>query len=66
MKKQTFERTLRAFNQRRAFKPFVVELVGGARLTIDHPEALVHRVRAAMYVDPDGNFAILIMKALTS
>jgi hypothetical protein len=58
MKEQTFERTLRAFNQRRPFKPFLVELVSGAQLTVDHPQALVHRARAAMYVDPDGNFTL--------
>jgi len=58
MKEQTFERMLTAFSRRRPFKPFVVELVSGAQLTIDHPEALVHRARAAMYIDREGNFTL--------
>lgn len=58
MKEQVFERTLKAFTQRKPFKPFLVELISGTRLTIDHPEALVHRGRAAMHVDQEGNFTL--------
>ncbi len=58
MKEQVFERTLRAFTQRKPFKPFVVQLISGTQLTIDHPEALVHRGRAAMHVDQKGNFTL--------
>jgi len=58
MKADTFERSLKAFCQRKPFRPFLVELVSGARLTIDHPEALVHRGRAAMHIDREGNFTL--------
>jgi hypothetical protein len=58
MKEQEFERTLKAFRQRMPFKPFLVELVSGTVLTVDHPEALVHRGRAAMHVDQEGNFTL--------
>jgi hypothetical protein len=58
MKEETFERCLKAFVQRQPFKPFVVELVSGALLTVDHPEALAHRGRAAMYIDRAGNFTL--------
>jgi hypothetical protein len=58
MKEEVFERSLRAFNKRTPFKPFFVELTSGARLTIDHPEALAHRGRAAMYIDREGNFTL--------
>ncbi len=58
MREETFDRCLRAFSERRPFKPFRVELVRGAQLTIHHPEALVHRGRAAMYIDRDGNFTL--------
>lgn len=58
MKEEVFERTLKAFTQRKPFKPFLVELISGTQLTIDHPEALVHRGRAAMHVDLDGNFTL--------
>ena len=58
MKEETFERVLNAFNRRQPFKPFVVELVSGAELTIDHPEALVYRAGAAMHIDSQGNFTL--------
>ncbi len=58
VKEETFERVLKAFTQRRPFKPFRIELVSGAELTVEHPEALVHRGRGAMYIDPEGNFTL--------
>jgi hypothetical protein len=58
MTKEAFERSLRVFSQRRPFKPFVVELASGARLTVDHPEALAHRGPAAVYVSPDGEYTL--------
>jgi hypothetical protein len=58
MKEEVFERTLKAFSQRKPFKPFLVELVSGTQLTVDHPEALVHRGRAGMHVDQEGNFTL--------
>jgi hypothetical protein len=58
MHEENFERTLRAFSQRQPFKPFVVELASGTRLTIDHPEALARRGSAAVFIDPAGNYAL--------
>jgi hypothetical protein len=51
---ETFERSLRAFARRTPFTPFVVELVSGDRITVDHPEALVFRGGLAAYIAPDG------------
>jgi hypothetical protein len=65
MKEEVFERSLRAFSQRKPFKPFLVELASGALLTIDHPEALVHRGRAAMYIDREGNFTLFDNEGVT-
>jgi len=59
MKEEVFERGLRAFCQRKPFNPFVVELASGAQLIVEHPEALAHRGRAAVYINPDGEFALL-------
>ena len=58
MREETFERSLRAFNQRRPFKPFLVELASGARFTVDHPEALAQRGPAAVYINPDGEYTL--------
>jgi hypothetical protein len=65
MKEKNFERILKAFTQRRPFKPFIVELASGARFTIDHAEALVHRGRAAMYIDREGNFTLFDNEGVT-
>ncbi len=58
MKEETFDRSLRAFSQRRPFKPFLVELASGAQLTVDHPEALAQRGLVAVYINPDGEFTL--------
>jgi hypothetical protein len=58
MTEETFERSLRAFSQRRPFKPFLVELASGARFTVDHPEALAQRGPAAVYINPEGEYTL--------
>jgi len=55
MDSTAFERTLRAFARRVPFRSFVVELVSGTRIEVDHPEALVFRGGVAVYIDPTGN-----------
>jgi hypothetical protein len=55
---ETFERSLRAFSQRRPFEPFLVELASGARLTVDHPEALAQRGPAAVYISAGGEYTL--------
>ena len=54
MEAEAFERSLRAFVRRTPFQPFVVELVSGTRLLIEHPEALIFRGRVAVHVDKDN------------
>jgi hypothetical protein len=49
-----FDRALRAFVRRTPFQPFTVELASGARIEVDHPEALVFRGGVAIYVSPNG------------
>jgi hypothetical protein len=54
MTTENFDLTLRAFQRRRPFRPFTVELVSGDRFEVDHPEALVFRVGIAVFVAPSG------------
>lgn len=54
MSADAFERTLRAFAQRKPFRPFTVELVSGTRIRIDHPEALVYRGGVAVFISAKG------------
>jgi hypothetical protein len=58
MTEENFERSLRAFRQRMPFKPFLVELASGTQLIIEHPEALAHRGRTAVYINSDGEFTL--------
>jgi hypothetical protein len=59
MTEGNFERSLKAFRQRQPFKPFLVELASGTKLIVEHPEALAHRGRTAIYINPDGDFTLL-------
>jgi hypothetical protein len=55
---ETFAQALRAFARRKPFKPFVVELVSGERILVEHPEALAFRAGAAVYISPRGEFSL--------
>lgn len=65
MTEENFERSLKAFSQRRPFKPFVVELASGTQFTIEHPEALAHRGPVAAYLDLDGNYTLFDSTGVT-
>ncbi|MGL5095941.1 MAG: hypothetical protein ACRDD1_10150, partial [Planctomycetia bacterium] len=54
MERDDFERSLRAFQRRRPFRPFQVELVNGDHFQVDHPEALVVRDGVAVFVAAGG------------
>jgi hypothetical protein len=49
-----FQTTLRGFQRRTTFHPYIVELVSGDRITLDHPEALVVRGGVGAFVDAQG------------
>jgi len=49
-----FQRTLQAFQRRKPFRPFTVELVGGERFEVDRPDALVFRGGQAAFVAAGG------------
>jgi hypothetical protein len=49
-----FQTTIRAFQRRAPFKPYIVELVSGDRVRVDHPEALVIRGGVGVFVTAAG------------
>jgi len=49
-----FQTTIRAFQRRTPFRPYIVELVSGDRVTVDHLEALVVRGGVGVYVSAEG------------
>jgi hypothetical protein len=58
MTRRIFETTLRAYQIRQPFKPFLVELVSGTILEVRHPEGLITQGGAAVYVEPDATITI--------
>ena len=54
MDRHTFDGTIRAFRDRRPFRPFTVAMVDGDRLEIDHADALVVRDGVAIFAGPGG------------
>ena len=54
MTPEHFQTTIRAFQRRSPFRSYVVELVSGDRIQIDHPEALVLRGGVAVFVSSSG------------
>ncbi len=64
MTTEHFERTLRAFQRRAPFRPFTVELIGGFRFQVDHPEALVLRAGVAVVVSANGTPALFDHKGV--
>jgi len=58
MTSEHFQTTIRAFQRRSPFKSYIVELVSGDRVQVDHPEALVIRGGVAVFVSSTGEPAI--------
>ena len=50
----TFDDSLRTFARLGPYRPFVVELVSGTTIEVDHPEALVFRDGLAVFVGRGG------------
>lgn len=49
-----FQHTLSELAKQTPFRPFVVELVSGERLEVDHPEALAFRDMRAIFITKEG------------
>lgn len=54
MTTEHFQTTIRAFQKRTPFQAYLVDLVSGDRVRVDHPEALVIRGGVAVFLSPDG------------
>jgi hypothetical protein len=54
MNRRSFETTLRTLARAAPFRPFVVELVRGSRIRVDHPEALAFHAGVAVHIAQDG------------
>jgi hypothetical protein len=54
MTTENFDHVLQALRQRKPFQVFTVELTGGDRFEVDHPEAFVVRDGNAVFIAPGG------------
>jgi hypothetical protein len=54
MTANNFDRSLRAFQRRRPFRSFTVELMSGDRFQVDLPEALVVRDGVGVFIAQGG------------
>lgn len=54
MEVQTFDQTLKAFQERKPFQPFTVVMIDGDRFEVDFPNALVVRDGVAIFVAAGG------------
>jgi hypothetical protein len=52
--RETFDSTLRAFRERRPFRPFTIVLMNGGRVEVDHPLALAFRDGAGGFLARRG------------
>ncbi len=55
MTAEKFETILDALTQLQPFRVFTVELNGGRRFEVDHPEALIVRDGVAVFLAPGGS-----------
>ena len=58
MDAKLFNKTFLAFNRRVPFQPFTVAMLNGNQFEVDHPNALIVRGGAALFVAP-GNVPVV-------
>ena len=59
MQQKNFAKSLAAFQKRTPFRPFVVELVNGVTIVVEHPEALRYQGQGtAVYMDRHGTITL--------
>ena len=58
MRDTSFRSSLLKFVRRRPFKSFMVELVSGDRIVVEHPEAVALGGASAVYISPEGEYAM--------
>jgi hypothetical protein len=54
MTAEHFQTTIHAFQKRVPFHPYLIELVSGDRIRVDHPEAMVLRGGVGVFVSAQG------------
>lgn len=62
---EDFEQKIKRFLHAQPFRPFIVELQNGSKVTIEHPEAVLVRYDTAVYIAPDKEFSIFDADAVT-
>lgn len=58
MDRETFDSTLRSFQHRTPFRPFVVSLLNGDQVFVDQPEFLAVRDGLGLFAGPEHEVAV--------
>ena len=58
MDAKNLARNLRKLVRRQPFRPFLVELVSGTAILVEHPEALAFGGRSAVYIDKEEDLTL--------
>jgi hypothetical protein len=58
MTSRVFETSLKACQIRQPFRAFVIELVSGSEIMVQHPEAVVTQSGAAVFFSTDGGITL--------
>ena len=66
MDREIFETTLKAFQIREPFTPFLIELVSGLEFTVQRPEAVHTYEGAAVYFSPRGEIRLFDSQSVSS
>jgi len=64
MNRRSFETTLRTLVKAASFRPFVVELVSGSRIRVEHPETIVLNPGVAVHIARNGTPSIFDAQAV--
>lgn len=65
MTQRVFETSLKAFQIRRPFKPFVIELHSGTAIVVNHPEAVITQAGAAVHITKDGDITLFDARSVS-
>jgi hypothetical protein len=65
MTQRVFETSLRAFQIRQPFRPFIIGLHSGSEILVPHPGAVVTQSGSAVHFSPDGGITIFDSRSVS-
>ena len=66
MKPANFDKLYKKVSHRKPFRAYEVELVSGATISVQHPEALAYGNGMGVFFDPQGGFELFDAEEVNS